>query len=43
MDDAMEHADGIDLSPPAPGDPANLYQGGPFVLAETGGDPHKQT
>ncbi len=42
MDDAMEHADGIDRSPPDPGDPANLYQGGPFVLAETGGDPHKK-
>lgn len=42
QDDAMEHADGIDRSPPDPGDPAQVYQGGPFVLAETGGDPWKR-
>lgn len=42
QDDAMDHADGIDTSPPDPDDPAQVYQGGPFVLAETGGDPWKK-
>lgn len=41
QDDAMDHADGIDQTPPAPDDWAKIYQGGPFVLAETGGDPSK--
>lgn len=43
QDDAMDHADGIDRSPPDPADLAQIYQGGPFVLAETGGDPWKKT
>ena len=42
QDDAMDHAHAIDRSPPDPGDPAQVYQGGPFVLAETGGDPCKR-
>ncbi|GHD45543.1 UDP-glucose 4-epimerase [Thalassobaculum fulvum] len=42
QDDAMDHADRIDASPPDPDDPAQVYQGGPFVLAETGGDPWKR-
>lgn len=42
-DDAMEHAAGIDRSPPAPDDLARIYQGGPFVRAETGGDPFKRS
>ncbi|MEQ8815603.1 MAG: NAD(P)-dependent oxidoreductase [Thalassobaculum sp.] len=42
QDDSMDHADSIDRSPPDPGDPAQVYQGGPFVLAETGGDPWKR-
>lgn len=43
QDDAMDHAGGIDRSPPAPDDLARIYQGGPFVLAETGGDPWKRS
>jgi len=42
QDDAMDHAAGIDRSPPDPGVPAQVYQGGPFVLAESGGDPRKR-
>lgn len=42
QDDAMSHADRIGTAPPDPDDPAQIYQGGPFVLAETGGDPWKR-
>ncbi len=41
QDDAIDHAHAIDPTPPDPNDPAQVYQGGPFVLAETGGDPLK--
>lgn len=41
QDDAMRHAAGIDRTPPDAGDLARIYQGGPFVLAEAGGDPFK--
>ena len=41
-DDALDFADDIDRPPPAPDDLARIYQGGPFVLAEAGGDPYKR-
>ncbi len=42
QDDSRDHAAGIDRTPPDPADPAQVYQGGPFVLAEAGGNPWKR-
>lgn len=41
LDDAADYAEEINARPYDPAAPANIYQGGPFVEAETGGDPQK--
>lgn len=41
LDDAADYAEEINQRPFDPDAAANVYQGGPFVEAETGGDPSK--
>jgi len=42
QDDAARHAAEIDQTPTNRDDPDQIYQGGPFVRAESGGDPLKR-